>query len=110
MAVPARRQSATGIWHNGQIVGRTGAAITWLDEQTEVELWHPLHVSTDDVIGWRAWLGEREIVQPFKQAYREVYLLTDAERRTGVYSNRFAAHIIKQHQFNALCGARGWKN
>jgi hypothetical protein len=39
-----------------------------------------------------------------------VYLLTDAERRTGVYSNRYAAHVLKQHQFNALCAARGWKN
>ena len=28
----------------------------------------------------------------------------------GVYSNRFAAHIIRQHQFNALCVARGWRN
>ena len=51
-----------------------------------------------------------EVVQPFKQAHREVYLLTDAERNTDIYSNRFAAHIVKQHQFNALCGARGWKN
>ena len=30
--------------------------------------------------------------------------------RTRTYSNRFAAHVIKQHQFNALCAARGWKN
>src|SRR5205085_129334 len=34
----------------------------------------------------------------------------DAERRTRTYSNRFAAHILRQHQFNALCAARGWKN
>ncbi len=26
------------------------------------------------------------------------------------YSNRYAAHVIKQHQFNALCALRGWKN
>src|SRR4030095_1485101 len=26
------------------------------------------------------------------------------------YSNRFATHIVKQHQYNALCGIRGWKN
>lgn len=103
-------QTVTGVWHNEQIVGRNGTPIAWLDEHTEVELWHPLHAATDEVLAWRAWLAEREIVQPFKQAYREVYLLTDAERRTRVYSNRFAAHVIKQHQFNALCGARGWKN
>jgi hypothetical protein len=39
-----------------------------------------------------------------------VYLLTEAERTTRTYSNRFAAHVLKQHQFNALCAARGWKN
>ena len=38
------------------------------------------------------------------------YLVTDAERRTERYSNLFAAHILRQHQFNALCGARHWKN
>ena len=29
-------------------------------------------------------------------------MLTDAERRTGAYSNRFAGHIVKQHQLMAL--------
>jgi hypothetical protein len=48
-------------------------------------------------------------VQPFKQAHREIYLLTDAERTTDIYSNRFAAHVLKQHQLNALCQQRGWK-
>ena len=45
----------------------------------------------------------------FKQAHREVYLLTDAERLTDTYSNRFAAHIVRQHQFSALCRERGWQ-
>jgi hypothetical protein len=35
-----------------------------------------------------------------------VYLVTDAERRTGAYSNRFAGHIVKQHQLGA--GAPQW--
>ena len=46
----------------------------------------------------------------FQAGPQEVYLLTGAEQTTGVYSNRFAAHIIRQHQFNALCVARGWRN
>lgn len=50
------------------------------------------------------------VVQPFKQAHRELYLLTPAEEQTRVCSNRFAAHLLRQHQFNALCAARGWKN
>jgi hypothetical protein len=27
-----------------------------------------------------------------------------------VYSNRYAAHILRQHQFHSLCEARGWRN
>lgn len=51
---------------------------------------------------------DRGLVQPLKQAHREVYVLTDAERETGVYSNRFAAHILRQHVFAKLCRQRGW--
>jgi hypothetical protein len=51
----------------------------------------------------------RGITQPFKQAHREIYLLTDAERTTETYSNRFAAHVLRQHQFKALCDQRGWR-
>src|SRR5205085_11350109 len=36
-------------------------------------------------------------------------LLTDAERQTRLYSNRFASHIVRQHQFAALCRERGWQ-
>lgn len=76
----------------------------------EVTLWHPAIASVDEITAWRSRLEELQITQPFKQAHRELYLLTDAERRTNTYSNRFAAHVIRQHQFNALCAARGWKN
>ena len=74
----------------------------------EVRLWHPADESVIYVEQWRKELERRQITQPFKQAHREVYLLTDAERKTSVYSNRFAAHLLRQHQFNALCGVRGW--
>jgi hypothetical protein len=103
-------QNTSGIWLDGQIVGRDHQPLAWLDDSTIVELWHPIHAESDVVLEWRQWLLEHEIRQPFKQAYREVYLLTDAERNTNVYSNRYAAHILRQHQFNSLCAARGWKN
>jgi hypothetical protein len=103
-------RASAGVFYDGRLVGRDGHALDWLDDSTRVELWHPINEAPDEVLAWRDWLAELEIRQPFKQAYREVYLLTDAERTTRVYSNRFAAHILKQHQFNALCGARRWKN
>ncbi|MFC0065303.1 DUF4132 domain-containing protein [Umezawaea endophytica] len=75
-----------------------------------VELWHPIGKGTAEVVAWRDWLERHEITQPFKQAHREVYLLTDAERTTRVYSNRFAAHVLRQHQFHSLAAVRGWRN
>jgi len=101
--------SRTGIWNNDRMVDAGGQAVDLVPD-AEVELWHPIDQSVDDVLAWRRWVEGQEIRQPFKQAHREVYLLTDAERNTETYSNRFAAHILRQHQFNALCAARGWKN
>jgi len=100
----------SGIWLDDKIVDHESRPLSNLNTSTTVELWHPIEKPTEEVTGWREWLEQHEVQQPFKQAHREVYLLTDAERTTNVYSNRYAAHIIKQHQFNALCGARGWKN
>jgi hypothetical protein len=105
----AKGKSTAGMWHDGQLVGVNGKALKLNDKMT-VALWHPIDRTVEEVMAWRDWLERREVVQPFKQAHREVYLLTDAERRTRTYSNRFVAHILRQHQFNALCAARGWKN
>jgi hypothetical protein len=97
----------TGLWRDGDIVDAEDLPLTGL-ESARVALWHPLDSRSDQVLAWRRALEEWEVVQPFKQAHREVYILTDAERRTGTYSNRFAAHILKQHQLAALCRQRGW--
>lgn len=101
---------AIGIWHDGGLRNLAGELIFWLQTDSKVSLWHPIMASPDTIQAWRHWLLEKEIQQPFKQAHREIYLLTPAEENTRLYSNRFAAHILKQHQFNALCAQRGWKN
>jgi hypothetical protein len=101
--------SAAALFVDGQPTSASGATIEY-SRTARITLWHPVERSTDEITAWRTRLEDLGITQPFKQAHREIYLLTDAERHTGTYSNRFAAHIIRQHQFNALCGARGWKN
>jgi Domain of unknown function (DUF4132) len=102
-------RSETAIWHDGRFVTERDAGVDWLREDTRVWLWHPLYGDVAEVKAWREWLETHEVSQPFKQAHREIYLLTDAERATGTYSNRFAAHLIKQHQFAMLCHQRGWR-
>ncbi len=101
---------AEGIWLNGQLVNRDDQPLDGLTEFTQVQLWHPIATTPEIILAWRNWLVAHQVQQPFKQAHREIYLLTAAEERTQIYSNRFAAHVLKQHQFNALCGQRGWKN
>ena len=71
-------------------------------------LWHPATATTDEVRAWRSWLLDHQVRQPFKQAFREVYLLTPAEQGTGTYSNRFAAHVLRYQQTYALFKQRGW--
>lgn len=102
-------RSALGIWFHGKLVDVSGRALDWLAPETRVRLWHPIGFQVETVAAWRDWLQNHEVCQPFKQSHREVYILTDAELRTGNYSNRFAAHILGQHQFAALCTQRGWK-
>lgn len=104
------QRTVAAIYHHGKLVTQFGEPIDGVTDDTVVRLWHPLDADTDDIVAWRDWFVRHEVKQPFKQAHRELYILTEAERNTNVYSNRFAAHILKQHQFNALCGARGWKN
>jgi hypothetical protein len=73
-----------------------------------VRPWHPIDADETEIAAWRGRLVERQIRQPFKQAFREVYLLTPAEELTELYSNRFAAHILSYPQARALMTTRRW--
>lgn len=100
----------SGIWFDGQIVDRHNKPLTWLTDDCEVALWHPIEVDAIGVWEWRRWLDTHYVHQPFKQAHREIYCLSDTESWTYTHSNRFATHVLKQPEFHALCGARGWTN
>ena len=102
------KKKTTAIYIEGQWKNANGDVIDWINEKTTVTLWHPIGYPAESVLQWRQYLRALEIQQPFKQAFREIYLLTDAEINTESYSNRFAAHVLRQHQFGALCKVRGW--
>jgi len=103
-------KTVTGIWFNRDLVDFDLKRLALSEAEATVQLWHPIGKATEEITAWRSWLDAQQIQQPFKQAHREIYVLTDAERNTRVYSNRYAAHLLKQHQFNALCALRGWKH
>ena len=74
-----------------------------------IRLWHPMEADVAAVEAWRDRLEALQVTQPFAQVWREVYALTDAERATGTYTNRWAAHILKQHQAMTLARLNGWR-
>lgn len=96
------------LFYDGQWSDVAGQPLSF-DQVETITLWHPLDSDAEEVLRWRERLEQLQIRQPIKQAYREIYVLTDAEINTRVYSNRMAAHILKQHQFNSLAALRGWK-
>lgn len=60
---------------------------------------------------WHTWQKEcfqHERIQPFKQIYRELYVLTEAERTDAIISRRYAGHQVNPRQAVALLGDRGW--
>ena len=96
------------IYQNNYFENVDGEPITIDETETKVTLWHPIDFDANYVFKWRNYLINKEIVQTFKQAFREVYIVTDAELNTETYSNRFAAHILRQHQFATLAKLRSW--
>ena len=101
-------QRRFAVMHDGdRLVGADGETAT-VTKAATVSLWHPSLATLEEVVHWRRRIVERGITQPFKQAHREVYLLTDAERATADHSLRFANHILYHSQFHALATQRDW--
>jgi Domain of unknown function (DUF4132) len=101
--------AVSGAWRDGEFVDMEDRPLAAALEQSVVRPWHPIDDVAETVLAWQSWLERLQIRQPFKQAHREIYLLTDAERATESYSNRFAGHLLRHHQFKALAQGRGWR-
>lgn len=75
-----------------------------------IGLAHPYHLFQADQLGaWQKHMVHHRIVQPIKQAFRELYILTPAERTTYRYSNRFMGHSINGLITSRLLSGRGWR-
>ncbi len=100
----------TALPSNGRLVLHNGDERPFPANDSAVRLWHPIDSDVPTVQAWRAFLFDREFRQPIRQAFREIYVLTDAERETETYSNRFAGHFILQKPFQGLMRTRGWRS
>jgi hypothetical protein len=74
-----------------------------------LHLAHPVDLlAGGEWIAWQEQLFVDEERQPFKQVFRELYLLTDTERAAGPASHRYEGHQVQPRQALALLGRRGW--
>lgn len=57
---------------------------------------------------WQQGCFRAERIQPFKQVFRELYVLTATEASDGIQSKRYAGHQVNPTQALATLGSRGW--
>ena len=103
-----RKRTQSGIFWEDKIVGSDGKKLR-LPATVETALWHPVEESVETVLAWREFIERRQICQPFKQAHREVYLVTKAEKSSRTYSNRHAGHVLQQTSLRGVAQSRDWK-
>lgn len=88
------------------LIGLDGPLELGADDEARVV--HPVALALDG--SWPTWQEEvfrREIVQPFKQVFREIYVPTPAEREK-YETTRWAGHQCKPRQAVGILNKRGW--
>jgi hypothetical protein len=105
------------VWRVGETTAMPSGIAGWQDAEgepaavlpdAEVRLMHPVAAESVELVAWRRCIVADRVVQPFKQVFRETYVVTPAERETRTYSNRFAAHVVNHRRVYALLKVRGW--
>lgn len=94
---------------DNNFVNSKGDILTINQEFSTVCLWHPAVSKLEEIEAWQLYLIEQKITQPFKQAFREVFLLNEDELLNKQYSNRYASHILEQGYFRQIAESRGWQ-
>ncbi|WP_328418176.1 DUF4132 domain-containing protein [Micromonospora sp. NBC_00389] len=94
------------IWQDQ--VGTIGL-LDQVDLDGPVTVVHPSLLYERDLLAhWQAEVVRQRIRQPVKQAFRELYLLTPAERDAVDVSRRFAGHTVDGKVSGQLLSGRGW--
>ncbi|MEU7314888.1 DUF4132 domain-containing protein [Streptomyces sp. NPDC007083] len=94
------------LWRDG--TGTIGL-LDEVDTTGPVTAVHPVDLHERRLLGhWQKQLVRRRLRQPVKQAFRELYLLTPAEREAGDVSWRFAGQTVDGKVAGQLLSGRGW--
>ena len=99
--------TALGFYADGALVAADGTR-TELAEDAEVKIAHALDLYESGTwADYQKYLFEKEIRQPFKQVFRELYIKT-ADEHGKESSHRYAGHQVQPAKTVALLKTRRW--
>ena len=99
---------ASGFWQDGKLLSAEGS-LTPLKATDKLLIAHPSHLFY--AVQWdlyQKYLFDKEIKQPFKQVFRELYVPTKDELETSNRSERYQGHQVQPQKTVALLRGRGW--
>ena len=99
---------ASGFWQDGKLLSPEGT-LTPLKAADKLLIAHPSHLFY--AVQWdlyQKYLFDKEIKQPFKQVFRELYIPTKDELETSNRSERYQGHQVQPQKTVALLRGRGW--
>jgi len=88
----------------GQFESVNGAPVA---SDGRLRLAHPVDLLTAEWAGWQSALFDDATRQPFRQAFRELYVPTESERALS-RSTRWVGQQVQQATARALLASRGW--
>ena len=99
---------ASGFWQEGKLISAEGEKVT-LKADDKLLIAHPSHLFY--AVQWdlyQKYLFDKELKQPFKQVFRELYIPTKDELETSNRSERYQGHQVQPQKTVALLRSRGW--
>ena len=98
----------SGFWQDGKLLNAEGT-LTPLKADDKLLIAHPSHLFY--AVQWdlyQKYLFDKELKQPFKQVFRELYVPTKDELETSNRSERYQGHQVQPQKTVALLRSRGW--
>ena len=98
----------SGFWQDGKLFSAEGT-LTPLKADDKLLIAHPSHLFY--AVQWdlyQKYLFDKELKQPFKQVFRELYVPTKDELETSNRSERYQGHQVQPQKTVALLRSRGW--
>ncbi len=106
-AVVFLRGDVSGLFDGHQLTRADGSMLP-LEAGDELVIAHPYHLwQRRQWLAWQERLFKLQMVQPFRQVFRELYVLTADEKQADV-SYRYAGHQIQPGKAAACLKTRRW--